>query len=40
MALAPEFKPENVKTGNLKDPAKIEEKIEAARESHYDDIFR
>ena len=39
MALAPEFKPENVKTGNLKDPAKIEEKIEAARDSHYDDII-
>ena len=39
MALAPEFKPENVKVGNLKDPAKIEEKIEAARESHYDDII-
>lgn len=39
MALAPEFKPENVKVGNLKDPAKIEEKIEAARDSHYDDII-
>tara|TARA_B100000886_G_C20420208_1_gene491193 strand:- start:2105 stop:2788 length:684 start_codon:yes stop_codon:yes gene_type:complete len=39
MALAPEFKPENVKVGNLKDPVKIEEKIEAARESHYDDII-
>lgn len=39
MALAPEFKPENVKVRNLKDPAKIEEKIEAARDSHYDDII-
>lgn len=39
MAIAPEFIPENVKVGNLKDPAKIEEKIEAARESHYDVII-
>lgn len=39
MALAPSFNADNVKVGNLKDPSKIEEKIEAARESHYDVII-
>ena len=39
MALAPQFNADKVKVGNLKDPAKIEEKIETARESHYDDII-
>lgn len=39
MAIAPAFNADKVKVGNLKDPAKIEEKIEAARESHYDVII-
>ena len=33
-SLIPEFNPDSVKVGNLKDPAKIEEKIEQARENH------
>lgn len=32
--LAPAFNPDDVKVGNLKDPAKIEEKIEEARQNH------
>lgn len=33
-ALIPEFNPDDVKLGNLKDQKKIEAKIEAARENH------
>lgn len=33
-SLIPEFDPDSVKVGNLKDPTKIEEKIEQARENH------
>ena len=33
-SLIPEFNPDSVKVGNLKDPAKIEEKIEQARDNH------
>jgi hypothetical protein len=36
---APKFNPDDVKVGNLKDPAKIGEKIDQARESHYADII-
>ena len=38
--LIPEFKPEDVKTGNLKDPAKIEEKIAAACAAHRESFIR
>jgi hypothetical protein len=34
LALVPPFDPENVKTGNTKDPQKIAEKIEEARANH------
>lgn len=36
--IAPEFKPDSVKVGNLKDYEKIQEKIQSARENHIDSI--
>ena len=36
--LAPAFKEENVKLGNIKDPEKRQAKIEEAREGHFDAI--
>jgi len=38
-AIMPEFDPEGVAVGNLKDPAKIAEKIEAARTNHEAKFF-
>ena len=37
--IAPEFSPESVKLGNLRDKNKIEEKIENARENHIKNIM-
>ena len=38
-ALLPPFDPTEVKTGNIKDPAKIAEKLREAEESHRRDFF-
>ena len=38
-ALLPPFDPAEVKTGNIKDPAKIAEKIREAEEAHRRDFF-
>ena len=38
-ALLPPFDPAEVKTGNIKDPAKIAEKLREAEESHRRDFF-
>lgn len=37
--VAPTFNPDKVKLGNLKDPDKIEQKIESARDNHYISII-
>lgn len=36
--IAPEFEPENVKTGNISDLGKIAEKVEGARVAHFSSI--
>lgn len=38
-SVIPEFDPTTVKTGNLKDPDKILQKIDAARENHLDSVL-